>query len=286
VDVALIAASLPVAKKKVDTRRRLEDQMLGHVQAPLRIRALTFGCAMLVLLGGGYGSSGAEGVAGSAAPPPSSLAPIHGTYSPSIDRANFVATVDNPYWPLKPGTGFHYRGVRGTTPQTDDALVTRQTKLILGIRCTVVRDTVSEEGRPIERTLDWYAQDKQGNVWYMGEDSFELEHGRFVKASDSWEAGVDGAKPGIIMPADPKPGDSYRQEYYPRGEALDEARVVGYKSTVTVPYGTFKRPLVTREFSPLEPQTEQKYYAAGIGEILERVVKGHHEQFELVSVTH
>jgi hypothetical protein len=164
--------------------------------------------------------------------------------------------------------------------------VTRQTKLILGIRCTVVRDTVSERGRPIERTLDWYAQDKEGNVWYMGEDSFELEGGHFVKASDSWEAGVDGAQPGIIMPADPKPGDRYRQEYYPPGEALDEARVVGYERTVMVPYGTFERPLVTREFSPLEPQTEQKYYVAGIGEILERVVKGHHEQFVLVSVTH
>src|SRR5206468_10621790 len=87
---------------------------------------------------------------------------------------------------------------------TDDEVVTRLTKEILGIACTVVRDTVSERGKPIERTFDWYAQDTQGNVWYMGEDSFELEHGRFVKASDSWQAGVDGAKPGIIMPAHPK----------------------------------------------------------------------------------
>ena len=106
-----------------------------------------------------------------------------------------------------------------------------------------------------------------------------------ASASDSWKAGVNGAKPGIIMPGNPRPGDSYRQEYYPPGQALDQARVLGYRAA-TVPYGTFKRSLVTSEFSPLEPQTEQKYYVAGIGEIKERVVKGHHEEFELVSVTH
>jgi hypothetical protein len=225
--------------------------------------------AMLALLASGCASS-------STTPPtsPSRLAPIRGRYSPSIDPANFVGTVDNRFWPLERGTAFHYRGVRGKTPQTDDEVVTRQTKRILGIRCTVVRDTVSEHGQPVER-----------NVWYLGEDSFELEHGRFVKASDSWRSGIDGAKPGIIMPADPQRGDSYRQEYYPPGEALDQARVLGYRGPVTVPYGTFKRSLVTSEFSPLEPQTEEKYYVAGVGEILERVVKGHHEAFELVSVT-
>jgi len=216
----------------------------------------------------------------------SSLAPIQGNYSPSIDPANFVATVNNRYWPLKPGTAFHYRGVRGTTPQTDDELVTRQTKRILGVRCTVVRDTVSEHGRPIERTFDWYAQDRQGNVWYMGELALELENGRFVKASDSWEAGVDGAKPGIIMPGTPQPGDSYRQEYYSPGQALDQPHVLAYSETVRVAYGTFKLSLVTSEYSPLEPQTEKKYYVAGLGEIEERVVKGHHEQFQLVNVTH
>jgi hypothetical protein len=196
-----------------------------------------------------------------------------------------VATIDNRYFPLKPGTAFHYRGVRGTTPQTDDEVVTHQTKQILGVRCTVVRDTVAERGHPIERTFDWYAQDKQGNVWYMGELALELKHGRFVKASDSWESGVKGAKPGIIMPGNPRPGDAYRQEYYPPGKALDEAHVLG-SASVKVPYGAFRQALVTSEFSPLEPQTEQKYYVAGLGEVKERVVKGHHEQFELVSVTH
>jgi hypothetical protein len=233
--------------------------------------------------GSSSGGSSSSTTAGSSA---SDLAPIHGTYSPSIEPANFVRTIDNPYWPLKPGTGYHYEGVRGMTPQTDDEIVTHRTKQILGIPCTVVRDTVSEHGAPVERTFDWYAQDAAGNVWYMGEDSLELKHGHFVKASDSWESGVKGAQPGIIMPADPQPGDAYRQEYYPPGEALDEAHVLGTRGSFKVPYGTYKHALVTSEYSPLEPQTEQKYYVAGLGEIQERVVKGHHEQFQLVSVTH
>jgi hypothetical protein len=226
------------------------------------------------------------GTAAAGTTPPGELAPLHGTYAPKIDPANFVARIDNRYLPYEPGTRFHFEGVRGTTRQTDDQVVLRRTKRILGVTCTVVRDIVSEHGRAVERTDDWYAQDRQGNVWYMGEDSFERENGRFVKASDSWESGVNGAQPGIIMPADPRPGDAYRQEYYPPGKALDQARVLRRNATLTVRYGTFKRLLVTSEFSPLEPQTERKYYAPGVGEIAERVVKGHHEEFELVSVTH
>jgi hypothetical protein len=253
---------------------------------------LVAGCAAIAALGllaavfgseaGARSGPHAAGTTTSA----SMLAPIRGKYAPVIRRANFVDTVDNRYWPLTPGTAFHFKGVRGKTPQTDDAVVTHQKKLVLGIKCTVVRDTVSEHGKAVERTFDWYAEDKQGNVWYMGEDSFELGHGRFVKASDSWKAGVNGAKPGIIMPANPRPGESYRQEYYPPGEALDEARVVSLRGAVSVPYGSFKRALVTSEFSPLEPQTERKYYVAGVGEVAERVVKGHHEEFRLVSVRH
>ena len=137
----------------------------------------------------------------------------------------------------------------------------------------------------VERTFDWYAQDRDGNVWYMGELALERHHGRLVKASDSWQSGVNGAKPGIIMPGHPRTGDAYRQEYYPPGQALDEARVLG-RGAVTVPDGTFKRVLVTSERSPLEPQTEEKYYVAGLGEVKETVVKGHHEEFQLVRVTH
>jgi hypothetical protein len=252
---------------------------------------LAMAALLLACFTSSCGSSGGRGASsgattGSKSASASSLAPLHGRYAPTIDPSNFVTRVDNRYWPLTPGTHFHFVGVRGTTPQVDDEVVTRQTKQILGVTCTVVRDTVSEHGRPIERTLDWYAQDNAGNVWYMGEDSFELQHGRFVKASDSWESGVDGAQPGIIMPGDPQPGDAYRQEYYPPGEALDQARVLGNSAAVRVPYGRFEHVLVTSEFSPLEPQTEQKYYVAGVGEVEERVVKGHREQFTLAGVTH
>jgi len=217
--------------------------------------------------------------------PASVLAPIHGAYAPSIDPANFVTTIDNPYWPLVPGTTFTYRGVRGTTPQTDVETVTHRTKQILGVTATVVRDTVSEHRAAIERTFDWYAQDLAGNVWYMGELSLEMRHGRFVKASDSWESGVDGAQPGIIVPADPTTGEAYRQEYYPPGQALDEATVLDLSGSIRVPYGSYDGVLVTSERSPLEPQTEQKYYAPGVGEVQEHVVQGHHEVFRLVAIT-
>jgi hypothetical protein len=232
----------------------------------------------------GCGGGGSASASSAPAPPASELAPIHGPYHPTINPANFVATVDNPYMPLKPGTIFHFEGVKGTAAQTDDVVVTNQTIQILGVKCTVVRDTVSEHGRAVERTFDWYAQDKQGNVWYMGENSLELQHGRFVRASDSWKAGVGVGKPGIIMAGNPRRGERYRQEFFPPGKALDIATVLGRRGSVKVPFGTFRRPLVTSEFSPAEPQTEQKYYVKGVGEVRERVVKGGHEQFDLVSV--
>jgi len=241
---------------------------------------------IVVALTAGLGLAAAASTVAASSSPPGELAPIHGPYAPRIDPANFVVRIDNRYMPLIPGTRFHFEGVRGRTPQTDDQAVLHRTKQIVGVTSTVVRDTVSEHGRAVERTDDWYAQDRQGNVWYMGEDSFELSHGRFVKASDSWQSGVGGAQPGIIMPASPKPGDAYRQEYYPPGKALDEARVLARDGAVRVPVGRFRHVLVTSERSPLEPQTERKYYAAGVGEIAERVVKGHHEAFQLVHVTH
>ena len=211
---------------------------------------------------------------------------LHGPYHPTINPADFVSRVGNRYFPLEPGTTFHYRGYSGRARQTDDVAVLHSTKMILGIRCTVVRDTVSERGTAVERTFDWYAQDTHGNVWYMGENSLERKHGRLVRADDSWESGVNGGKPGIIMEGDPKPGDVYRQEYYPPGGGLDQARVIGTVASVQVPAGTFRETLSTIEWSPVEPQLEKKYYAAGLGEIREQVVAGGHERFQLVRVTH
>jgi hypothetical protein len=212
---------------------------------------------------------------------------IRHDYSPTIDPANFGGPVNNPYFPLRTGRKLTYRGVAedGKTPQTDEAVVTRKRKAILGVRCVVVRDTVSSRGKPVERTYDFYAQDRKGNVWYFGEDSNDYRNGHFVKAGDSWESGVDGAKPGIIMEAHPKAGDFYRQEYYP-GHAEDAATVLGKGGRVKVPFHTFKRTLATVEQTPLDPGArEKKWYAAGIGEIKSKVVKGDHEAFALVKVT-
>jgi hypothetical protein len=253
--------------------------------------ALTIAVGLAIALAAGCGSSSDESPSTTsvAATSASELAPIHGTYSPSIEPADFVGKIDNRYFPLVPGTAFHYTGVHenGKTPQTDDMVVTDQTKQILGVTSTVVRDTVSSRGRPIEKTFDWYAQDKDGNVWYMGEDTREVVHGKFVKMSDSWEAGVDGAQPGIIMPGNPSPGDQYRQEYYPH-YALDQARVLGSGGPVTVPYGSYKHTLLTVETSPrIDPGVaERKYYVAGVGDVKEHTVSGNHEQIKLVSVTH
>src|SRR5262245_27192428 len=234
-----------------------------------------FAAAIFLLVASGAGSS-------TAPKPPSWV--LRGTYSPTINPENFVSRIDNRYFPLAPGTVFHYRGVKDGRTQTDVMAVTHHVKEILGVRCTVVRDTVFQNGKPLERTDDWYAQDKQGNVWYMGEAAFDRKNGRFVRASDSWKAGVKGAKPGIIMRGDPRPGDVYRQEYYPPG-ALDQARVVGASATVHVPAGTYRHVLVTDEWSPVEPQIERKWYVAGLGEIKERVTAGGHEQFVLFKVT-
>jgi hypothetical protein len=242
-----------------------------------RLRCLS-APAVLAVLVIGVGSS-------HAAKPKEPSWVLHGPYSPSVEPANFITTVDNRYFPLKPGTTFHYEGYKDAVSQVDDMVVTHQKKRILGITCTVVRDTVSQHGKPIERTFDWYAQDKQGNVWYMGEDAFELKNGRFARADDSWKSGVNGAKPGIIMRGNPRPGDVYRQEYYPRGAAMDQARVLGATTSIKVPQGTYKRALATVEWSPIEPQLEKKYYAAGVGEIREQVVAGGNEAFQLVSVT-
>jgi hypothetical protein len=253
----------------------------SHASPLIRLSTISLLAASAI----GVGSSSARSAQATARPAPPRWV-LRGAYSPSIEPANFVSTIDNRYFPLKPGTAFHYKGYSDETAQTDDMVVTHQTKKILGISCTVVRDTVSEHGKPVERTFDWYAQDKQGNVWYMGENSLELKNGRFVRASDSWRSGVNGAKPGIIMRGDPKRGDVYRQEYYPPGGALDQARLLGANATVKVPAGTYTRSLSTIEWSPAEPQLEKKYYAAGIGEIQEQVVSGGHERFQLVSVTH
>jgi hypothetical protein len=182
-------------------------------------------------------------------------------YAPHINPAEFTTTIDNEYFPMKPGTTFVYEG----GAERDEMTVTHDTKKVMGVECVVVDDRAWEGGKLIEQTYDWFAQDKKGTVWYFGEDTKEYENGKVVSTKGSWEAGVDGAKPGIIMQADPKVGQSYRQEYY-EGEAEDMARVLSSNASVTVPYGSFDKVIETKEWTPLEPGFyEKKYYARGVG---------------------
>jgi hypothetical protein len=214
-------------------------------------------------------------------------APVTTPYNPDIDPADFGGPIDNPYLPLRPGTVFRYRGVGddGTTRELNIVRVTRRKKRVMGIDAVVVLDKVWSGGEPEERTFDWYAQDDAGNVWYLGEDSYDWERGRWVRNDGSWTAGVAGGKPGVIMLAHPRRGDRYRQEYSP-GHAVDQAKVLGPGGRVTTPFRAFSRTLLTREYSNLDKQYEKKWYARGVGMIEADAVTQSREHSELVSVVH
>ena len=190
-------------------------------------------------------------------------------YTPAMDPTDFVSGVDNPYMPWTVGSRWTYEVDTEDGKEEIVVEVLDETKDVMGIECTVVRDTVTIDGELIEDTWDWYAQDIHGNVWYMGEYSEEWEDGELLGTAGSWEGGVDGAYPGIIMFADPIPGITYRQEYY-KGEAEDMGIVISLGESRTVPCGTYDSLLKTKDFSPLEPDVfAYKYYAPGIGVVLE-----------------
>jgi hypothetical protein len=203
-----------------------------------------------------------------------------------LDPADFTTEIDNPYWPMKPGSRWVYRetdteGARQRVVVT----VTRKTKRIAnGVEARVVHDVVTGErsGEPVEVTDDWYAQDSKGNVWYMGEATTEFENGKPTTTAGSFEAGVKGAQPGVIMPARPEPGQTYRQEYL-RGEAEDRGEVVLTGEQAEVPAGHYSGVLMTKDVNPLEPKILVfKFYARGVGPVLAVSVSGGSDREELL----
>jgi hypothetical protein len=217
--------------------------------------------------------------------PPAAKLPT-GADPVNLDPANFSANITNPYWPMKPGTRWTYREVdeKGRTQEVVVVATTATKKLANGITARVVRDTAQKGGQIVEDTVDWYAQDSTGNVWYMGEDTAEFEKGKVVSRAGSFEAGKNGALPGIIMPAEPQVGQHYRQEYL-KGEAEDNGDVLALQQMVEVPTDRYERAVLTRDTSPLEPTVaEYKLYAPGAGLVLTMDVSGGSGRETLVKI--
>lgn len=235
--------------------------------------------AVMILGGGGTASAQtASGGSATASSLPQGGEPV------KLDPSGFTTRIDNPYWPMAPGDKWVYGETDEGTEKRVEVTVTNETKMIAnGIEARVVHDTVTENGQPVEITDDWYAQDRAGNVWYLGEYVTNYKNGKVVDHSGSFEAGVDGAQPGIAMPANPEPGLSYRQEYY-EGEAEDRAEVLSTDEQVEVPFGHFEGALMTKDLVPLEPKvSEYKLYARGVGPVLTVKTSGGSGSEELVS---
>jgi hypothetical protein len=240
--------------------------------------------SMLILALVGCGSNGDESDSQTeASSSQQSSALPQGSEPANLDPAEFTTKIDNPYWPLAPGSRWVYREVENGVVQRVDVTVTDRTKVVDGVTARVVYDVVSTGGQPIERTFDWYAQDSAGNVWYMGEDTKEYENGKVVSKAGSWEAGVGGAEAGVIMPAQPQVGQTYRQEY-DAGNAEDYARVISLDEKAKVPFGSFTGGLKTKDVNPLDKNfVEHKYYAKGVGSIETIQVSGGSAHEQLIS---
>lgn len=202
----------------------------------------------------------------------SACAPVQDSYSLNPKSDNFVQGIDNPYYPLTPGSRWVYEAsIPGGGTERIEIEVFQETRQVMGVEATIVRDTVTVDGQIVEDTFDWYAQDTEGNVWYLGEEVDNYQNGVVVDHAGSWEWGVDGALPGIIMWANPAAhvGEEYFQEYY-IGQAEDKGQVLSVKESITVPFGSFENVVQTFDFSSLDPDIQShKFYAAGIGTIKE-----------------
>ena len=233
----------------------------------------------LVLSACGDDENGEDASAGGGALP-------QGSEPVELDPAEFTADVTHRYWPMKPGTRWTYREIDEEGKELEVVVTaTSATKeLANGVTARVVRDSVTEDGELIEDTFDWYAQDDQGNVWYLGEDTAEFEDGRLTTREGSFEAGVGGAQPGILLPADPADGMSYRQEYL-EGEAEDNGEIVAVGEQVEVPAGHYTDALVTKDTNALEPKVlEFKLYAPGVGPVLALGISGGGGREELLEI--
>ena len=242
-------------------------------------RPLALALALPLLLLAFAGCGGSEGASepttsGDASAPAAHTLP-QGDDPVELDPADFVSrsTTRTGRWP-RAASGSTRRPIpKGRCSGSRSPSRTR-TKTVQGIEATVVHDLVTEDGEPIEDTYDWYGQDKEGNLWYLGEDTKEYENGKVVSTAGSWEAGVDGALAGIIIPADPQVGMTYRQEYY-EGEAEDEGEILSLDEKAEVPFGSFDNLLMTKDTTPLEPDIlEHKFYARGVGPVLVLGISG------------
>jgi hypothetical protein len=212
------------------------------------------------------------------------IGPVAGG-SAAVASPEFTTHIDNPYLPMSPGSRwvYHETAADGTSQRVVVRVTHRTKRIANGVTARVVRDTATSKGQVVEDTFDWYAQDGRGNVWYLGEDTKEYENGKVVSTHGSWEAGVRGARAGIVMPAHPRPGMQYRQEYL-KGEAEDSARILSVDDQAEVEVGHFEHVVLTKEWNPLEPKVlEYKLYARGVGPVLALTVSGGSDREELVS---
>ncbi|MBA3840807.1 MAG: hypothetical protein H0X55_11015, partial [Thermoleophilaceae bacterium] len=258
-------------------------RVLTTIAVPIALVVLAAGCGSSAVGDRASSSTGAAtGAAGDRLP--------EGSEPAKLDPTNFTTEIDNPYWPMKPGSRWVYResDTEGGREKVVVEVTDKTKRIANGVDARVVRDTVSEDGKPVEVTDDWYAQDKAGNIWYLGEDTAEYKNGKVANRSGSFEAGVDGAEAGIALPGDPKPGMSYRQEYY-KGEAEDKGAVVTVgQEQVEVPFGFYKpeEVLMTRDLVPTEPKVQElKFYAREVGPVLSVHTDGAGGRAELVSYT-
>jgi hypothetical protein len=241
-------------------------------------RIATLGLACLIVAGTMLGGVASAGTCPIALP--------QGSEPVTLDPADFVDRIDNPFLPFLPGSRWVYRETDAEgARQRVKVTVTDRTRSIEGIDATVVHDKVTERGALVENTFDWYAQDACGNVWYLGENTKEYEDGEVVSTEGSWEHGVDGAMAGVVMPADPQVGLVYRQEYY-AGEAEDRGEIVSLDEQAQVPFGHFRPVIMTKDTTPLHPRVlEFKFYAEGVGVVLAVGISGGSDREELVRFT-